>query len=224
MMTANIERAFTTPSSNAVAAAHKADHETLTEIKGVGDELATKLLDRFGSRRGVELTAAKNWGPLTEIEGISEAAAAEFYDRMLDANVAEQEPGADAVRRGHRAKIYHRADQDHRGEFEVVEVGQEATGIVVPSLFIKVSPVSDAYDLSSNHKATYEGPAITTRVPRGTQPYRAFLEHFELPADAWECPPKEVTEKYRERMIGRTFPFEFEDGFVIKLSSGRYHI
>jgi hypothetical protein len=223
-MTASTEKAFTTPSSNAVAAARKADHETLTEIDGVGDELATKLLDRFGSRRGVELTAAKNWDSLTEIEGISEAAAAEFHDRMLDANVTEQEPGADAVRRGHRAKIYHRADQDHRGEFEVVEVGQEATGIVLPSLFIKVSPVSDAYDQESNHKPACTGPSLSTRVPRGTQPYRAFLEHFELPADAWECPPKEVAQKYHDRIIGRMFPFEFEDGFVAELSSGRYHI
>lgn len=223
-MTASTERTYTTPSSNAVAAAREADHGILTQIDGVGDELAAELLDRFGSRRGVQLAAAKEWETLTEIEGIGKSVAAEFHDRMLEADVVEQEPSADAVRRGHRAKLYHRADQDHRGEFEVVDIGQEVAGVVVPSLFIKVSPVGDAYDLHSNHKPAGTGPTLTTRVPRGTQPYRAFLDHFELPADAWECPPKEATQKYRERMIGRTFPFKFEDGVVVELTSGRYHI
>jgi|AntDeeMetageno50_2_1112565.scaffolds.fasta_scaffold02185_3 hypothetical protein len=223
-MTASTTKTFKTPSSNAVAAARKDDHKILTQIDGVGDELVTKLLDRFGSPYGVQQAAAKEWETLTEIEGISEAAAVEFHDRMLEAGVPEQEPSADTVRRGHRAKVYHRAGQDHRGEFEVVDVGQEVAGIAVPSLFLKVSPVGDGYDHPTNHKSACTGPTLTTRVPRGTQPYRAFLEHFELPTDAWECPPQEVAEQYHDRIVGRTLPFEFEDGFVVELSSGRYHI
>lgn len=153
MMATNSEKTFMTPSSAAVAAARKADHEILTQIDGVGDELATKLLDRFGSLHGVQQAAARQRESLTEIKGINEAAAVEFHGRMLEAGVQEKEPSADAVRRGHRAKVYHRADQNHQGEFEVVDVGQEVAGIAVPSLFLKLNPIGDAYGRSSSHKS-----------------------------------------------------------------------
>jgi hypothetical protein len=165
IMTTSTQREFTTPSSNAVAAAREADHRILTQIDGVGNEIATALLDTFGSRYGVQRAATSHWGSLIEIEGISEATATEFRDQMEEAEALRptHEASADAVRRTRRAEIHRRGKNGHTGEFAIVDVGQEAAGVAVPLLRLKLEPVAGAYDSASG-----ETPTLTTRIPKGT--------------------------------------------------------
>ena len=137
-----------TPSSTAIAAARQSDHRTLMEIEGVGRDLATMLLDAFGSRYGVQQAATNHWGSLVTVDGISEEMAAEFRDRMEDADALGQthRASADAVRRAHRAELNRRVDHDGAGEFTIIDIGQVVAGMAIPALRLKVKPVSSDYD------------------------------------------------------------------------------
>jgi hypothetical protein len=220
-MTSNTQKRLTTPSSNAVAAVRESDHQLLTQIDGVGDELATALLDAFGSQYGVQRAATNHWSSLVKVKGISEAAAAEFRDRMEKAGALRpaHRASADAVRRAHRAEIHQRVKDGSTGQFTIVGVGQVVAGIAVPALRFKLEPVAGDYDPPSG-----ETPILTTRVPQGTQAYRAYLEYLELPSNAWECTPIEVCQQYRDRIERRALPFRYQDGFVVELHDGHYHI
>ena len=210
-----------TPSSDAIAAARQTDHQTLMKIEGVGRDLATTLLDAFGSRYGVQQAATNHWSSLAAVDGISEGMASEFRDRMEDAEALgpTHRASADAVRRAHRAELNRRTDHDSAGEFTIVDIGQVVSGMAVPALRLKVEPVSSDYDAPSG-----ETPTLTTRVPQGTDAYESLLTHLELPSHAWKFSPEAVSRKFSDRIKGRTMSFYYRRGFVVKLDSAFYHI
>ena len=63
------------------------DHELLTQIDGIGDERANRLLAHFGSGRKVAQSACRYWNELTKVDGISETEARGLFDKMQDAGV-----------------------------------------------------------------------------------------------------------------------------------------
>ena len=210
-----------TPSSTAIAAARQTDHRILMDVKGVGRDLATTLLDAFGSRYGVQQAATNHWGSLAAVDGISEEMAVEFRDRMEDAEALgpAHRASADAVRRAHRAEINRRVDHDGTGEFTIVDIGQVVAGMAVPALRLKLEPVGSDYDAPSG-----ETPTLTTRIPQDTNAYESLLAHLELPSHAWQFSPEEVSKKFSDRIEDRTMAFYYRSGFVVELDSELYHI
>lgn len=210
-----------TPSSNAIASVRQTEHRILREIEGIGRQLASDLLDAFGSHYGIQQAATNHWGSLVAVDGISQEMAAEFRDRMEEANVLDpaHQASADAVRRALHAEINRRVDHDGAGEFEIVDVGQVVAGMAVPALCLKLEPVGSDYDSPSG-----DTPTLSTRFPQGTEPYEALLAHLELPSHAWQSAPETVRRDFRDRIEGRTIPFHYQRGFVAKLDSELYHI
>lgn len=214
-------REVTTPSSTAMNTLREKEHQMLIQIDGVGNELASVLLDAFGSLYGIQQAAASHWGSLTEVEGISENVASGFFDRMSDAGVmdAARKVSPDGYRRAQHAEMYRRTEDGHTGEFAIVDVSQVLAGMAVPALRVKFEPTTSAYDPPSG-----ETPTLTTRIPQGTQAYRAYLKYLELPSNAWGCSPIEIAQQYRDRIEGRTVPFDYQNGFVVKLRDGNYQV
>lgn len=64
-------------------------HDLLTQIEGVGPDLANRLLLLFGSGREVAKAACRYWGELAKVDGVSEEMARSMFDRMQDAGVYE---------------------------------------------------------------------------------------------------------------------------------------
>ena len=73
--------------SAAVESSETSDHDMLTEIEGVGPELANRLLGHFGSGQKVAQSACRYWGELVKVDGVSEEGARTMFDRMCDADV-----------------------------------------------------------------------------------------------------------------------------------------
>lgn len=210
-----------TPSSNAIASARQTDHRILMEIEGVGRHLATELLDLFGSRYGVQQAATRHWGTLECVDGISRSMAIDFQDRMeeADALIPNREEGEDAIRRAHRAEMNRRVEGESAGEFTILDVKQVVAGLTVPAMWIKVEPVSADFDAPSG-----KTPHLFTRCPQGTDVYEALLAHLELPSHTWQSSPESVIREFRDRIEGRTMPFHYQHGFVVKLDSELYQI
>lgn len=65
----------------------QSDHELLTQIDGIGQEKANRLLAHFGGGREIAKSACRYWGELTNVDGISEGQAKNLFHAMKDAQV-----------------------------------------------------------------------------------------------------------------------------------------
>lgn len=220
-METDSQHRVTTPSHDAISAIRQTEQQTLQEIDGVGSGLATRLLDGFGSRYGVQKAAAQYWDALTRVDGIDSSTAAQFHKRMIEADVTEPPTNAstDAIRRKTRAELNRQVGGGLEGNLTILAIEQVVTGTAVPSLRIVFEPVTPPFDSSS-----IRTPSLSTLFPQKTQAYQALLRELELPADAWECSPEKITQDYQDRILSRVVSFEYDDGFVVVLDSEQFHI
>lgn len=63
------------------------DHDLLTQIDGIGDDTANKLLNHFGSGKEVAQSACRYWGEITNVDGFTEERAKNLFHEMKDAEV-----------------------------------------------------------------------------------------------------------------------------------------